>query len=271
MSRIILVASLVTLLAAPRVVAQGPGGRIHGTARDESGGVLPGALVGLDGPAVRRTATSADGTFAFDGLPAGRYRVAVRLPDFAPWERSGLELPADGTTQVEAVLAVASPVEQVVVTASRVETARVDAPATITSISSQDILASPAQSYGELLRGVPGVNVVQTSARDVNLTARQATSTLANSQLALLDGRSIYLDFFGLVLWDLVPVNPSEIARIEVVNGPASAVWGANAMTGVVNIITRPPRETQGLAALLESGWFGRSCPRCSRTGQGWA
>ena len=115
------------------------------------------------------------------------------------------------------------------------------------------------------------MNVVQTSARDVNLTARQATSTLANSQLALLDGRSIYLDFFGLVLWDLVPVNPSEIARIEVVNGPASAVWGANAMTGVVNIITRPPRETQGLAALLESGWFGRSCPRCSRTGQGWA
>ena len=64
---------------------------------------------------------------------------------------------------------------------------------------------SPAQNYGDLLRAVPGMNVIQMSARDINLTTRQATSTLANSQLVLLDGRSIYLDFFGLVLWDFVP------------------------------------------------------------------
>ena len=63
----------------------------------------------------------------------------------------------------------------------------------------------------------------------------------------LLDGRSIYLDFFGLVLWDLVPTNPNDIKQIEVVRGPASAVWGANALSGVVNIITKTPRESQGV------------------------
>jgi iron complex outermembrane receptor protein len=88
------------------------------------------------------------------------------------------------------------------------------------------------------------VNVTQVSARDVNITTRGAASTLATSQLALVDGRSIYLDFFGMVMWDLVPTNPNDIQRIEVIRGPASAVWGANALSGGVNVISRPPRET---------------------------
>ena len=57
---------------------------------------------------------------------------------------------------------------------------------------------------------MPGVNIAQTSARDFNITMRGATSTLATSQLALLDGRSLYLDFFGFVAWDLLPVNPER-------------------------------------------------------------
>ena len=91
------------------------------------------------------------------------------------------------------------------------------------------------------------MNVIQTSARDFNLTTRQATSTLNNSQLVLVDGRSVYLDFFGLVLWDFVP-NPTsgDIKQIEVVRGPASVVWGANALSGVVNVITKSPRENPG-------------------------
>ena len=107
----------------------------------------------------------------------------------------------------------------------------------------QTIQNSPATNIGDLLRAVPGVNVTQVSARDINITTRGATSTLATSQLALVDGRSIYLDFFGMVMWDFVPTNPREIKQIEVIRGPASAVWGANAMSGVVNVITKTPRE----------------------------
>jgi iron complex outermembrane receptor protein len=133
--------------------------------------------------------------------------------------------------------------EQVVVTASRSEDQLVNAPAAVTVITTAAIESSPATNVGDLLRAVPGMNVTQVSARDVNITTRGATSTLATSQLALVDGRSVYLDFFGMVMWDLVPTNPNEIKQIEVVRGPASAVWGANAMTGVVNVITRSPRE----------------------------
>jgi iron complex outermembrane receptor protein len=133
--------------------------------------------------------------------------------------------------------------EHVVVTASRVEQDLVNAPASISVISSETIQNSPSAGVGDLLRTVPGVNVTQLSARDINLTSRSATSTLATSQLALVDGRSVYLDFFGMVMWDLVSANPSDIRQIEVIRGPASAVWGANAMSGVVNIITKTPRE----------------------------
>ncbi len=133
--------------------------------------------------------------------------------------------------------------EQVVVTASRAEEALVNAPAAVSVISATKIQHSPAANIGELLRSVPGVNVTQLSARDINITARGATGSLATSQLALVDGRSIYLDFFGMVMWDMVPSNMNEIRQIEVIRGPASAVWGANAMSGVVNVITRTPRE----------------------------
>ena len=152
--------------------------------------------------------------------------------------------------------------EQVVVSASRSEQALINAPAAMTLISSQAIQNSPGSNMGDLLRAVPGLNVTQTSSRDVNFTTRGATSTLATSQLALVDGRSIYLDFFGMVMWDLVPTNLHEIKRIEVVRGPASAVWGANAMSGVVNVILKTPRELAregGDSVTIGGGAFDRN------------
>jgi outer membrane receptor protein involved in Fe transport len=153
--------------------------------------------------------------------------------------------------------------EQVVVSASRSEEALVNAPAAVSLITTAVIESSPATNVGDLLRAVPGMNVTQVSARDVNITTRGATSTLATSQLALVDGRSVYLDFFGMVMWDLVPTNPHEIKQIEVVRGPASAVWGANAMTGVVNVITKTPRELakegSGNSVTIGAGVFGRN------------
>src|SRR5690606_24675882 len=100
-------------------------------------------------------------------------------------------------------------------------------------------------------RNVPGLNVAQTNVRDITMPARGATSTLSNSQLVLLDGRSIYLDFFGIVMWDFLPIQAKEIQQIEVVRGPGSAVWGANAMTGVVNVITRRPRDIVGTSVVV--------------------
>jgi iron complex outermembrane receptor protein len=158
--------------------------------------------------------------------------------------------------------------DTVVVTPNRGRgTSVIDSPAAVSVISSEAIAVAPDRSFGELLRGVPGMNSVRMSIRDYNITARQSTSTLSNSQLTLLDGRSIYQDFIGVILWDMIPVDPADIAQIEVVRGPASAVWGANAFTGVVNIVTRPPREAEGSTIELSLANFNRDAS--STVGQG--
>ena len=149
--------------------------------------------------------------------------------------------------------------ETVVVSASRAEEKLVDAPATMSVITGAAIEIAPTRNFAELLRAVPGVNVTQVSARDINITTRNATGTLATGQLALLDGRSLYQDFFGFVMWDFLPVNFNEVKQIEVIRGPASAVWGANALNGVVNVITKAPREMQGTNAVIGFGGFSRA------------
>jgi outer membrane receptor protein involved in Fe transport len=159
--------------------------------------------------------------------------------------------------------------EQVVVSASKVEQQLVNAPATVSVVTADVIASTPATNYAELLRAVPGVNLAQTSARDFNITMRGAASTLATSTLALLDGRSLYVDFFGFVAWDLLPLNPSELKQIEVIRGPASAVWGANAMNGVVNFISKSPRELNSNSAIMTFGTFGRDIDGGQQLGNG--
>ena len=147
--------------------------------------------------------------------------------------------------------------EVIVVTASRTEQQLKDAPAAVSVLTSEDIEQIPADDIGDLMRNIPGINVAQTSARDIQMTTRGSTNTLATSQLVLLDGRSIYLDFFGFVMWDFLPVNMAEVKQIEAVRGPGSAVWGANAMSGVVNLITKRPKEMVGTHLLAGAGEIG--------------
>ncbi len=158
--------------------------------------------------------------------------------------------------------------EVVVVTPCRgCATSVINSPAAVSVISSEAIETAADRSLPELIRTLPGENAVRTSVRDFNVTSRQATSTLSHFQLVLVDGRSVYQDFIGVILWDMVPVDPSDIEQIEVVRGPASAVWGANAFTGVVNIITRSPRVAEGSAVRLSLTRFNRDAG--SKLGQG--
>jgi iron complex outermembrane receptor protein len=233
-------------------------GTLSGDVKDTDGLPLPGVNVAVNGPAGTRNAfTDASGAFTISNLTPGTYDVTTELPGFVTVTQTDVQVNA-GENVISFVLKPGGLTELIVVTASKVETPLINAPATMSVVTSETIESAPAQNYADLLRSVPGLNVVQTSARDINLTSRQATSTLATSQLALLDGRSIYLDFFGFVAWDFLPVNFSEIKQVEVIRGPASAVWGANAQTGVVNIITKTPRETPGLQILVSGGTFDR-------------
>src|SRR6476620_2093028 len=158
-----------------------------------------------------------------------------------------------------AALPAQTPADVVVVTASRREEKLRNAPATMSVVTDATIREASGETVADFLRHVPGVNVAQTAARDVNVTPRAATGTLSDSLLVLLDGRSIYQDFFGSVLWDFVPIELEEVKQVEVIRGPASAVGGANAMNGVVNAISKTPREMQGTSVGIRFGQFDRT------------
>jgi outer membrane receptor protein involved in Fe transport len=147
--------------------------------------------------------------------------------------------------------------EVISVTASKYEQRLNEVPAAISILDERTLEELPADDYGDLLRNVPGLNVSQISARDIQITGRTASGSLSTSELVLLDGRTLYLDFFGFVMWDYVPMDTNELKQIEVVRGPGSAVWGANAMSGVINLITKSPREMQGTSVTLGGGDFG--------------
>jgi outer membrane receptor protein involved in Fe transport len=264
MVRTVLVCVFFVLLVPATTKAQDR--TLSGTVLDQSAAIVPGATVTLTGPVRETAVTGVNGEYRFSHLVTGTYQVSVALQGFSPVTRDVVV----GNIDVEVppiTLTPASVAETLVVTASKSESHLINAPATMTVIGPDVLESTPAQNFGDLLRSVPGLNVSQLSARDINLTSRQATSTLADTQLALLDGRSMYLDFFGLVLWDLAPVDLSNIKQIEVVRGPASAIWGANALTGVVNIITKSPREAPGTTVNFSSGAIDRDAG--STIGQG--
>ena len=267
MRRLVFVLGLVCALARP---AGAQTATVSGKVLDQSGAAVPGATVTLIGPAGSSTTTSgASGEYSFRNVSNGTYRITVALPGFATATRNDVVVSAANVDVPAIALSLASLTDTVVVSATKSEANLIDAPATMSVVTSDVLASTPALNYGDLLRSVPGMNVIQLSARDVNVTNRQGTSTLTNSQLVLLDDRSIYLDFFGLVLWDFLPTNMADVKQIEVIRGPASAVWGANALTGVVNVITKAPREAPGTTVSLSAGGFSRNAGSTVGKGMG--
>lgn len=135
----------------------------------------------------------------------------------------------------------AVPYEERVVTASRRAQSSLEAPNATTVITAEDIRLSGATSLPELMRRVPGADVMAMGVGSANLSLRGFNQRVANKVLVLVDGRTEYQDFLGLTLWSSIPIGLEEIERIEVIRGPGSALYGANAMLGVVNIITQAP------------------------------
>jgi iron complex outermembrane receptor protein len=133
--------------------------------------------------------------------------------------------------------------EKLVVTASRVGQDPLDSPSTLTVLTAEDIRLSAATSLPDVLRRVVGVDVMSLASGQQDVSIRGFNRELSNKVLILIDGRSTYLDYLGATLWATLPITLDEIERIEVIRGPGSAVYGANAVTGVINIITKTPGE----------------------------
>ncbi len=125
-------------------------------------------------------------------------------------------------------------------------------PAAIFVLTHDDLRRSGATSIPEALRLVPGMDVARLDSNRWAVSARGFKDQFANKMLVMIDGRSVYTPLFSGVWWDEVDVPFDDIERIEVIRGPGAAMWGANAVNGVISIITREAAKTQG--ALLEAG-----------------
>jgi iron complex outermembrane receptor protein len=127
-----------------------------------------------------------------------------------------------------------------------------DAPAAIFVISHDDIKRSGVTSVPEALRMAPGIEVARINANKWAISARGFNGSIANKLLVLIDGRSVYTPAFSGVYWDSQDVMLEDVERIEVIRGPGATLWGANAVNGVINIISKRSEDTQG--GLLSAG-----------------
>lgn len=129
---------------------------------------------------------------------------------------------------------------------------RFDAAAAIFVITRDDIRRWGVTNIPDALRMVPGLHVARIDANKWAITSRGFNSRFANKLLVLMDGRSVYTPLFAGVYWDALETPLDDIERIEVIRGPGGTLWGANAVNGVINIITRNSSETRG--TLLSGG-----------------
>lgn len=128
-----------------------------------------------------------------------------------------------------------------------------DAPAAITVITNEEIRRSGATSIPEALRLADNLQVAQKNSHDWGITARGFNTELANKMLVMIDGRTVYSPLFSGTFWDRQDYLLEDIDRIEVISGPGSTLWGVNAVNGVINIITKSSKDTQG--AYFETGF----------------
>ncbi|MCK4305607.1 MAG: TonB-dependent receptor plug domain-containing protein, partial [Candidatus Eisenbacteria sp.] len=126
--------------------------------------------------------------------------------------------------------------------------------AAIYVLTQRDIRRSGVTTIADALRLVPGLYVGRIDANKWTVTSRGFSANFANKLLVLIDGRSVYTPLFSGVFWDVQDVLLEDIERIEVIRGPGASLWGANAVNGVINIITKKTEDSQGGLARAGGG-----------------
>lgn len=139
-----------------------------------------------------------------------------------------------------------------VTSVSKKEQTLSDTAAAVFVITAKDMERAGVTSIPDALRMAPGVNVARIDANKWAVSCRGFNGRFSAKLLVLIDGRSVYTPTFSGVYWETNDVLLADVARIEVIRGPGASLWGANAVNGVINIITRHAKETQG--GYLEAG-----------------
>ncbi len=248
----ILLALFLSLACVSGLLAA-PGAEVGGAVTDPSGRAAPGARVSLlkSNALLGERETDESGSFLFSGLAAGDYDLVANLPGFsAPAIKFHLD--AGQARNVKIQLAISAVRQQVMVTATLGAALTPEIGSSVSVLTRQDMEERGAQAALEVLRGAPGVEVNQAGRRggSTGLFIRGGES---NFNLILIDG--IQVNEFGGE-FSLAPLPVDGLDRIEIIRGPQSALYGSNAVSGVVNLVSRRGTGKPRFTALAEGGNF---------------
>ena len=141
-----------------------------------------------------------------------------------------------------------------VTTSTKTPQPLIESPAAVFVLTADDIRRSGATSLPEVLRAVPGVAVARIDSDHWSVGIRGFGDQFSKSVLVLIDGRNVYTPLFAGIQWGVQDVLLDDVERIEVIRGPGATIWGANAVNGVINIITKHTRDTRGALASVQTG-----------------
>jgi outer membrane receptor for ferrienterochelin and colicins len=250
--------AFLALLAmfAPSTASAQSSGTVTGTVtRAEGGGPLAGVSVSVRN-AGQTAVTNGEGRYTLRGVPAGPQTIVFRWLGYRPTELPATVEPG-GTATVDAALEPAPAIlsDLVVQGASRAPERIVEAPAAISVVEPR--LLENNTITGQIpmaLKETPGVDLVQSGVNDFNVNTRGFNSSLNRRMLVLQDGRDLAIAFLGSQEWNTLSVPLEELGRIEVVRGPGSALYGANAFSGVIALTTPTAREIVGTKLTVGGG-----------------
>ena len=254
-SRLFAVLAFITL--ANSALAQGGG--VSGKVTDENGRPIVAARVQAisGGTTAATVATSDNGSYRIASIAAGTYTIVASRIGFAAKRTLGVSVSAGGTATADFVLAeLASQLNQVVTTATRGASQEkiLDAPASISVVSSERIASKPATSVGDYMRTQPGLSVSNGGIVQNNIVSRGFNNAFSGAMLMLQDYRFAGVPSLRVNVPFLFTGTNDDIDRIEVLNGPASALFGPNSANGVLHIITKSPFRSQGTSISIDGG-----------------
>lgn len=250
------VAAAVCLAAATPLAAQT--GTLLGEVVDsESGEPLENATVQVLGRADAETAGSmsaADGRFRFE-LPAGSYALVVTRLGYDLRRVAGVEVAAGGQREVQvALVSRAVVLNPIVVSASRTEEKQLDAPASVVFIDEVEIERQAAPTVIEHVKGQPGVDVAQTGIQQANIVTRGFNNVFSGQLLVLTDNRYAHVPSLRVNAYNFIPTTNLDLDHIEVLLGPAAALYGPNSSSGVLHMLTTSPIDAPGTRVSLAGG-----------------
>ena len=252
--RVLLVVAALAFALAGTALAQA-NGRIEGRLEREDGAGVGGVAVVVNEAGLVGS-TNADGSFRFAAVPAGTYSLSFTIGDHTD-SATGVEVAAGQTARVDRIvdwdLSFADTIT--VVSASRRIERIVDAPAAVTVVTEQEIEREAAHGQlPKLLEFTPGAEVTQSGVYDYNFNTRGFNSSLNRRVATLIDGRNLSVPFLGAQEWAAVSFPLDDLANAELVRGPSAALYGANASSGVLNLVSKQPRYSQGGLLRLTGG-----------------